>query len=155
MKNDPEWLKEVTAVHGARVNAGTETVAEADAAVTAAIMTHPEYVAERMAVLARQQVSTWTKSHATSGDLFQAMLFDGVPAFMQVRVGHAMQVIDMTGDDLDHARNMIETRTQNVRAGADRDWAAFSSFYERVRPHLDGDRTVADALAEIAAEAAA
>lgn len=151
----PEWLKEARAEHGARVLAGAETRAEADAAVTAEIMAHPEFVAERMAVLGGQQVGAWTKGHASSGDLFAAMLFDGVPVFMSTAVGHAMLTIEMTAADLDKARNMTETRTRNVREAADRDWNAFSRFYDAVRPRLTGDLTVADALAAIASEAAA
>lgn len=153
MKN-PAWLLEARAEHGARAAAGAETRAEADAAVAAEIMRHPEFVAECVAVLGGREVGAWLKSNASSGDLFQSMLFDGVPAFMNVSVGRTMRVIDMTGEDLDKAKSMTETRTRNVRESADRDWSDFLAFYEPVRPLLTGGRIVADALAELAAKAA-
>lgn len=152
MKNLPEWLKEIRAEHGALAAAGAETRAEADAAVAAEIMRHPEFVAERMAVLGGQEIGTWLKSNASSGDLFQAMLFDGVPVFMYTSVDHAMRTVDMTAADLDKAKNMVETRTRNTRESADRQWSDFIAFYEQVKPHLTGSKTVGDALAEIATQ---
>jgi len=154
VKNPPEWLKAVRAGHGALAASGAETRAEADAAVAAEIMRHPEFVAECIAVLGGREVGAWLKSNASSGDLFQAMLFDGVPIFMNVSVGRAMRTLDMTGEDLDKAKNMTETRTRNVREAADRDWNDFLAFYDLVHPLLTGGRTVADALAELAAKAA-
>ena len=152
MKNAPEWLKEARAEHGARVVAGTETPADADAAVTAAILAHPEYLAEQAAVLARAHVAAWLKVNASSGDLFQASLFPRIPALMQVSVGQKMRTADMTAEDLDKARAMILARTRNAREAADRDRRDFTAFYKRVRPLLNGDRTVADAVADLAAQ---
>jgi hypothetical protein len=152
VKNLPEWLKVVRAVHGARAAAGAETRADAAVAVAAEIMKHPEFVTERMAVLGGHEVGTWLKSNASSGDLFQAMLFDGVPVFMYTSVDHAMRTIDMTAADLDKAKSMVETRTRNTRESADRQWSDFTAFYEPVRPRLTDGRIVADALAEIAME---
>lgn len=149
MKNAPEWLKAARAEHGSRFLARTETRAEAEAAVTAVILAHPEYLAEQAAVQASAQVATWVKVNASSGDLFQAGLFPRIPALMQVSVGHAMWTADMTASDLENARAMILARTRNARESADRARKDFTAFYRRVRPLLTGNRTVADAVAEI------
>ena len=107
MKNAPGWLKQARAEHGARVVDGTETTAEAEAAVTAAILAHPEYLSEQAAVLARAHVAAWVKVNASSGDLFQAGLFPRVPALMPVSVGKKMRTADMTLEDLENARAMV------------------------------------------------
>lgn len=150
MKNAPEWLKQARADHGARYLAGAETRAEADAAVTAAILAHPEYLAEQAAVQGAAHVASWVKVNATSGDLFQSELFR-VPVLMQVAVGRPMRTADMTAADLDNARAILMARTQNSREAANRDRRDFTAFYKAVRPLLADGRTVADALAEIAA----
>ena len=154
MKNAPDWLKEARAEHGARVVAGTETGPEADAAVTAVILAHPEYLAEQAAVLARAHVAAWVKVNASSGDLFQAGLFPRIPALLPVSVGRTMRTADMTLADLENAKAMVLTRTRNAREAADRDRKDFTAFYKAVKPLLADGGTVGDALADLAAKAA-
>lgn len=154
MKNAPGWLKEARAEHGARVVAGTETTAEAEAALTEAIVAHPEYLSEQAAVLARAHVAAWVKVNASSGDLFQAGLFPRVPVLMQVSVGRRMRTADMTLADLENARAMVLARTRNAREAADRDRKDFVAFYKQLKPLLADGGTVGDALADLAAQAA-
>lgn len=154
MRNAPEWLKEARAEHGARVVAGTETAAEAELAVTAAIVAHPEYLSEQAAVLARAHVAAWVKVNASSGDLFQDGLFPRIPVLMTVSVGRKMRTADMTLEDLEHAKSMVLTRIKNVREAADQDRRDFLAFYKQVKPLLAGGGTVGDALADLAVKAA-
>jgi hypothetical protein len=154
MKKPPAWLAEARAEHGARFLAGTETRAEADAALAAVILARPEYLAEQAAVAGAAQVAAWVKVNASCGDLFQAALFPRIPALMQVSVGNAMWTAEMTGDDLDNAKAMVLNRTRNVREAADRTRRDFTAFYKQVRPLLKDGKTVADVLAELAAKAA-
>jgi hypothetical protein len=106
------------------------------------------------AVLAAAQVRAWVSAHRSSGDLFQASLFPGIPAVMHTSPGRAMATADMTAADLDKARSMLLTRTRNARTSADKAAKDFNAFYKQVRPLLEGDRTVEDALAKLAAKAA-
>jgi hypothetical protein len=152
VKNAPGWLKEARAEHGARFLAGRETRAEADAAVTAVIIAHPEYLSGLAAVQGAAHVGAWVKVNATSGDLYQSELFPSIPVFMQVSVGRPMRTSDMTLTDLENARAMILARTRNARESADKARREFTAFYKQVKPHLTEGRTVADALAEIATE---
>jgi hypothetical protein len=154
VKTPPDWLKEARAEHGARFLAGTETRTEAESAVAALILAHPEYLAEQAAVAGAAQVAAWVKANASCGDLFQASLFPHIPALMQVSVGNAKWTAEMTGEDLDNAKAMVLTRARNAREAADRARKDFTAFYKQVRPLLTGDRTVADALADLAAKAA-
>lgn len=152
MRNAPEWLKQARADHGARFLDGTETRAEADAAVTAAIVAHPEYLSDIAAVQAAAHVAAWVKVNASSGDLFQASLFPNIPVLMQVSVGRPMRTADMTLADLENAKAIVLTRAKNSRESADRARRDFTAFYKQVKPHLTPGRTVADALALIATE---
>lgn len=152
MRNAPEWLKQARAEHGSRFLDGSETRAEADAAVAAAILARPEYLAEQAAVWGAAHVASWVKVNASSGDLFQSELFPSIPVFMQVSVGRPMRTSDMTLADLENARAMILARTRNARESADRARKDFTAFYKQVKPHLEGGKTVSDALAEIAME---
>lgn len=154
MKNAPDWLKEARAEHGARVVAGTETVAEAELAVTVVIVSHPEYLSEQAAVLARAHVAAWVKVNASSGDLFQAGLFPRLPVLMTVGVDRKMRTADMTLADLENARAMMLARTRNAREAADRDRKDFLAFYRQVKPLLADGGTVGDALADLVAKAA-
>lgn len=154
MKNAPEWLKEARARHGARVVAGTETPAEAEAAVTAVILAHPEYLGEQAAILARAHVAAWVKVNASSGDLFQDGLFPRLPVLMQVSVGRKMRTADMTLENLENAKAMVLARTRNARKAADQDRKDFLAFYEQVKPLLADGGTVGDALADLAVKAA-
>lgn len=154
MKNAPGWLKEARAEHGARVVAGTETTADAEAALTAVIVSHPEYLSQQAAVLARDHVAAWVKVNASSGDLFQDGLFPRLPVLMQVSVGRKMRTADMTLADLENARAMVLARTRNAREAADRDRKDFVAFYKRVKPLLADGGTVGDALADLAVKAA-
>jgi hypothetical protein len=154
VKNPPEWLKAAVADHGTQVLSGTRQQADAEAAVKEAILARPEFVGELAAVLAAAQVSAWVRTHRTSGDLFQASLFPGIPAVMHTSVGRAMATADMTAADLDKAKAMLLARTRNARTSADRQAKDFAAFYKQVRPLLVGDRIVADVLADLAAKAA-
>jgi hypothetical protein len=152
VKNAPEWLKQARAEHGARFLAGAETRAEADAAVTAAILGNAGYLAEQAALQGAAHVAAWVKVNATSGDLFQSELFPRIPVFMQVSVGRPKRTADMTLADLENARAIVLARTRNSRESADRARKDFTAFYKQVKPHLTDGKTVADALAEIATE---
>jgi hypothetical protein len=154
MKKPPEWLRAAVADSGTQVLSGARQQADAAAAVKAAILGRPEFVDELAAVLATAQVAAWIRTHRTSGDLFQAGLFPGIPAVMHTSVGRAMPTADMTAGDLDKAKAMLLARTRNARTSADRQQKDFAHFYRKVRPLLDGGRTVADALADLAAKAA-
>jgi len=152
MRNPPAWLREACAEHGAKFLAGTETRAEADAALTAVILARPEYLAEQAAVEASARVAAWVKVNASSGDLFQVSLFPRIPVLMQVSVGPPVRTADMTAAELDKAKSILLARTRNAREAADRDAEDFTAFYDRVRPRLGGGKTVKDALAELATE---
>lgn len=155
MRKLPEWLKAAVADSGTQVMTGARQQADAAAAVKAEILARPEFVDEMAAVLAAAQVDTWMKTHRSSGDLFQASLFPGIPAVMHVSVGRPMATADMTAADLDKAKNMLLARTRNARTSASRQQKDFTAFYAQVRPLLKGDRTVASAVAELAAQQAA
>ena len=150
-----QWLNEAIAREGARVLDGAITRAEADRVIIDAITAHPEYVAEMVAALGVRLLSKWVTEHASSGDLFQAGLFEDLPAVLRVAPQRTAPVSDMTAADLDKARNMLWTRTENamngVREAAERERAAFARFYDVVRPQLSGDLTVRDVLNRIAA----
>jgi phosphoribosylformylglycinamidine (FGAM) synthase-like enzyme len=74
---------------------------------------------------------------------------------MLTSVGRYTPTADMTGPELDKAKAMLLAQTRNARTSAERRQRDFTAFYKQVRPRLGGDRTVADALAELAAEKAA
>lgn len=155
MKNPPEWLKSAVAESAVHVLSGDRTEAEVTATVKAAILAgHPEFVGELVATLAAKQVSAWVRANRSSGDLFQAALFPGVPAVMHVNVRDEMATADMTAADLDKAKAMILARTRNARTSADRQQKDFTAFYKKVRPLLTDGKTVADVLPELAAKAA-
>jgi hypothetical protein len=154
MKKAPEWLKAAVADSGAQVLTGDRPQAEAAAAVKAAILARPEFLDEMAAVLADSQVGYWVKTHRSSGDLFQAALFPGIPPAMLTSVGRYTPTADMTGAELDKAKAMLLAQTRNARTSADRRQKDFTAFYKQVRPLLAGGGTVADALAQIAAKAA-
>jgi hypothetical protein len=155
VKNPPDWLKTAVADSAVQVLSGGRTEAEATATVAAAIMAgHPEFVGELVATLASAQVSAWVKARQTSGDLFQAALFPGIPPVMHVNVRDEMATADMTAADLEKAKNMLLARTRNARESADRQQKDFMAFYRKVRPLLKDGKTVADVLPELAAKAA-
>jgi hypothetical protein len=153
MRKPPEWLKAAVAGSGAQVLTGTPQQA-AVTAVKAEILARPEFLDEMASVLAAAQVGYWVKAHRSSGDLFQAALFPGIPVVMLTSVGRYTPTASMTAADLDHARAMLLAQTRNARTSADRRQKEFAVFYKRVRPLLSEGGTVADALAEIAAKAA-
>lgn len=150
----PDWLGITVAEHAAKVLGGERQRAEANTAVTAAILAHPEFIADRAAALADQQVAAWLREHESSGDLFQAALFPLLPASMRTTPKRTAHVTSMTGRDLDNAKAMLWNRTKNSMDGAEKERAEFAAFYDRVRPLLADGRTVADALAELAGKAA-
>jgi hypothetical protein len=154
MKNPPDWLRAAVADSGTQVLAGARQQADAEAAVKAAILARPEFVGELAAVLATAQVSAWVREHRSSGDLFQAALFPGIPPAMLTSVGRYTPTADMTGAELDKAKAMLLAQTRNARTSADRRQKDFTAFYKQVRPLLVGDRIVADVLADLAAKAA-
>jgi hypothetical protein len=73
---------------------------------------------------------------------------------MLTSVGRYTPTASMTGAELDKAKAMLLARTRNARTSADRQAKDFTAFYKKVRPLLDGDRVVADVLADLAAKAA-
>lgn len=155
MRKPPDWLKAAVADSGALVLTGDRQQADATAAVKAEILARPEFLDEMAAVLAAAQVGNWVRVHRSSGDLFQAGLFPGIPAFMHTSPARPpMATGDMTARDLDKARSMLLTRTRNARTSADKAAKDFNAFYKQVRPLLEGDRTVEEALAKLAAKAA-
>jgi hypothetical protein len=146
----PDWYREAVAEHGAKVLDGTEDGHAAAEAVAAVLLAHPEH----LAALAARDVAKWVKERESSGDLFQAALFPLLPASLYTAPKVSVRVSAMTAADLDKARNMLWNRTRHALEGAERQREIFSGFYDRVRPLLKGDKTVADALGEIAAKAA-
>ena len=154
MRKPPEWLRAAVAASAAMVISGDRQQADATAAVKAEILARPEFLDEMASVLAAAQVGNWVRVHRSSGDLFQASLFPGIPAVMHTSPRDAMPTADMTARDLDKARSMLLTRTRNVRTSADRAAKDFNAFYRQVRPLIDKGGTVGDALAELAAKAA-
>jgi hypothetical protein len=154
----PNWLAEIIAAHGARVLDGKATRADGDAAVMAAVRDHPEFGTQLAAALAAGLFGRWLREHTSSGDLFQAQPFPGLPTSMLVGVARPLPVHAMTAADLDHAKNMLHARVDNAIKGAtealEKERATFDAFYEQVYPLLKGDKTVADVLPELAAKAA-
>lgn len=146
----PQWLAETISATGVLVLDGRMTRAEGDSAVAAAAREHPEFGEELSASEAAGQFGKWLREHTSGGDLFQAGLFPDLPAVLRVAPKRTAAVGDMTAEDLDHARNMLWSRTKNMVDGAEeaarRERAAFSRFYDKVRPLLSGDLTVADVL---------
>lgn len=146
----PQWLTEEIAKTGVRVLDGKMTRAEGDAAIAAATRQHPDYCAEAGVVLAVRQFGKWVGERTSSGDLFQAALFPDLPAVLRVAPKRTTAVADMTAEDLDHAKNMLWARTKNMVDGAeeacDRERAAFSRLYDKVRPLLKGELTVGEVL---------
>lgn len=155
----PPWLAEEIARQGAGVLDGSVKRASADAAVIATTRKHPEFLDELGAALAVRLLGKWVSEHTSSGDLFQAGLFEDLPAILRVAPQRTAAIADMTGADLDKARNMLWNRTEHqmngAREAAERERAAFSRLYDRVRPLLADGKTVGDVLAALAAEDAA
>ena len=154
----PSWLAEIIAAHGARVLDGTATRADGDAAIMTAVRDHPEFGTQLAASLAAGLFGRWLREHTSSGDLFQAQPFPGLPTSMLVGVAKPLPVHAMTGADLDHAKNMLHARVDNAIKGAtealEKERATFDAFYEQVRRLLTDGKTVADVLPELAAKAA-
>jgi hypothetical protein len=152
--NPPTWLKEALATIGARHLHGQMTRAEADSAIIAVTREHPEYGASIGEASALSALGKYVRKNTSSGDLFQAQMFQGLPASMLIAPKREVPVRDMTAADLDHAKNMLYARTANqvrgTREAVMAERAAFDEFYGRVRPLLDGDLTVADVLGKAA-----
>lgn len=150
------WLASAVAENCALVLEAKQTRAEADAAVIAVIRKHPEFLDQLGAALGVRLNGRWISEHSASGDLFQTQMFPDLPAVMRVAPKKAVALADMTAADLDHAKNMLWNRTENqmsgAKEGAERERAAFSRLYDRVRPLLSGEKTVSEVLAELAAK---
>jgi len=146
----PHWLAGEIAAAGARVLDGKVTRTEAEASIAAAVRAHPGYCEEAGVTAALRQFGKWIGEHASSGDLYQSALFPDLPAVMRVAPNRTAAVSDMNAEELDHARNMLWARTQNMIEGAEesarRERSAFSRLYDKVRPLLTGDLTVGDVL---------
>lgn len=145
----PGWYKEAVAEHGEKVAALKETPGEAAEAVAAIIAGHPEY----LAALAAGSLAEWEKGRG-QGDLFQASLFPTLPAVLLTSVGKSARVMTMTVADLENAKSMLLTQTQNAMRGAEQRREVFLAFYDLVHPRLTGGKTVADVLPEITPKAA-
>jgi hypothetical protein len=146
----PPWLAQKIAETGAQQVGGEIPGTEAESAIAAATREHPEY-GEALAVAgAVSHYRKWVRGHRSSGDLFQAQMLEGLPASMLVAPQREMPVADMTGTDLDHAKNMLYARTTNAVRGARKTAMAerqvFDRLYERVRKLLEGDLTVSQVL---------
>lgn len=154
----PQWLAEKMAEQGTRVLHGKRPRADADADIAAAVREHPEFGEQLAVSLALRLFGKWIRKNASSGDLFQAEPFPGLPASMLIAPKKPKPVADMTADDLDKARHMLYTRTGNQVSGAtkaaEEERKAFDALYDKVRPRLKDGKTVADVLADLAAKAA-
>lgn len=154
----PQWLAETIAEQGVRVLDAKASRADADAAVLAATRAHPEFGTDLGAAVAAGLFGKWLRDHTSSGDLFQAQPFPGLPASLLIAPKRAVPVHAMTAADLDHAKKMLYARTGNAMDGAknaaEKERAVFDDFYDQVRPLLTDGKTVTDALAELAAKAA-
>jgi hypothetical protein len=154
----PQWLAQKIAETGVLVLDGKMSRAEADAAVIAATREHPEYGEELAAASIVALFGRWLRDHSSSGDLFQAQMFPGLPAVLVVAPKRKVGVADMTRADLDHAKNMLYARTGNAIDGAKKaaeaERAAFDAFYDKVCPLLTDGKTVGDVLGALASEGA-
>jgi hypothetical protein len=154
MKN-PDWLTEAAAAAGSEVLRGITSREAGIAAVAAAVKAHPGFINDVIYGLAAREVGRWLQEHESSGDLFQAQMFPGLPASLRVAPKRRTAIADMTAEDLDHAKNMLWARTGNAVKGAEeaaeRERAAFSRLYEKVRPLLSGDLTVGDVIGKLTA----
>jgi hypothetical protein len=154
----PQWLAEKFAEQGTRVLHGKRPRADADAEIVAAVREHPEFGEQLGIATALRLFGKWVRKNASSGDLFLAEPFPGLPASMLINPKKAVPVAEMTAEDLDKAKHMLYTRTGNQVSGAkksaEQERKAFDAFYDKIRPLLAGDRTVTDALADLAAKAA-
>lgn len=154
----PNWLAEVMAEQGDLVLRGKKTRAEADQAVAAATLGHPEFGEGLGIASALGMFGKWVRGHASSGDLFQAQMFPGLPVTLLIAPKTEKPVADMTGEELDHARNMLHARTSNAirgaRASAMAERETFDGFYGQVRPHLKDGLRVSDVMGKVALAAA-
>lgn len=150
MKTAPRWLAEKIAATGVLVLDGRITRAEADTAIAAATREHPEFGEELGTAAGIGLFGKWLREHTSGGDLFQAGLFPDLPAVMRIAPNKSARIADMTAEELDHAKNMLFARTKNMVEGAEeaskQERAAFMRLYDKVRPLLSGDKTVADVL---------
>jgi hypothetical protein len=146
----PQWLTEEIAAIGVRLLEGKMPRLEAEAAIAAATRSHAGYCADAGVTDALRLFRKWVSEHASSGDLFQSALFPDLPAVMRVAPKRSIPVNDMTGEELDHAKNMLWARTENMINGAEesakREQVAFARLYDKVRPLLSGELTVGDVL---------
>ncbi len=154
----PQWLAEKLAEQGTRVLHGKRPRAEADADIAAAVREHPEFGEQLAISAALRMFGRWIRKNASSGDLFLAEPFPGLPASLLIAPKKSVPVPQATAEDLDKARHMLYARTGNQVSGAtkaaERERAAFDAFYDKVRPLLKDGKTVADVLADLAAKAA-
>lgn len=154
----PQWLAEKLAEQGTRVLHGKRPRAEADASIAEAVREHPEFGEQLAVSLALRLFGKWVRKNASSGDLFLAEPFPGLPASLLIAPKKSVPVPEATAEDLDKARHMLYTRTGNQVSGATKaaegERKAFDAFYDKVRPLLKDGKTVADVLADLAAKAA-
>jgi hypothetical protein len=150
----PQWFAAEVAKHGQRVLDGASTRADALAALTAHIGTHPEYVADLITGTADKELSKWLSDNAAEVATSQLLLFPELPLRMRIAPTKSAEVASMTAEDLDHARNMLLARTQNAidgaTAAAEHEREVFMAFYGKVRPLLADGLTVGDALTLLA-----
>ena len=151
----PDWYAEEVAGLGQLVLDGVSTRAEALDILIARIRKHPEYITGLVAADAEKELSGWLKSNAAAEATpsSQLDLFPGLPHSMRIAPTKTAEIPEMTAEELDHAKNMLMARTQNAidgaTAAAEHERKVFMAFYERVRPLLTGDLTVADVLSQI------
>lgn len=153
----PPWLTAEAAKHGQRLLDGASTRAEALAEFTARIEAHPEHVAALITACAEKELGAWLRANAPAEEAAAALVqlplfpeFPGLPAQMRVTPTKSERIDSMTAHQLDAAKNILWARTQNqmdgVVAATTRERDEFTRFYDRVRPMLRGEMTVAEAL---------
>lgn len=156
--NPPQWAKEAIASIGAQALNGQMTRAEADAAIITAAREHPEYGAGLGDAAMLSALGKYIRNNASSGDLFQAQMLEGLPASLLIAPRKSKAVADMTGEDLDHAKNMLHARTTNAirgaRSSAMAEREAFDRLYGKVRHLLSGGLKVSDVISRAVLEAA-
>lgn len=154
----PAWYVAQVAKFGQIVLDGESTRADALTLLGAQIRSHPEYVADLIAADAEKELAGWLKDNAAEDPSPQLDLFPELPRRMRVTPTKSADVASMDAAQLDHARNMLLARTQNAidgaTASAEHERAVFMAFYDKIRPLLTGDLTVADALERLAEMAA-
>jgi len=152
----PGWFTDELAARGHDILAGHATRADVITELAALVSSD---------VLGQVIVSTWTASRidgwlrgadaVLAADGAQAELFPGLPRELKVTPGKTKPFLAMDAHDLDMAVKLARVQAANSIDGT-REWlASIEQAYDKVRPLLDGDLTVADVLGDLDDGAAA